>query len=382
MVVPNLLVMAVQRNTDVEVTEEAADEYVVDTDFHAGPSSDMADLLSYIDDEVVERKLRVSGTIPSPTGVQSRYANDIDAGYHKHGVAEDTEDVLDVMGRFHIDALVVGPGMNKLPTVQYPRIKNAVCSGLNDYLLDRVVSPTDGIYTHAALPIWDAERSAEELERVGSEAGVVGAYAWYGPYTPLLGEPQYDVVYERLVDLDLPLAIHVGGGTYPPLDVTTQSVRTRTETLGLLNSYYAMLDVANMIVTGVFDKYPDLRVVCQEAGATWIPFLANRMNEIYYTQPEDVRLAERMTEMGSAYLEKDPGDYVYDNFRFSTQPIALPKRNKGAMLDLCEADRTFMYSSDWPHHTLDPVNWVFDAAIEADTRRRILHENAERCYGI
>lgn len=374
--------MALQVDTDIEVTEEAADAYVVDTDFHAGPSSDMADLLPYIDDEVVVEKLEVAGGIPSPAGVQSRYANNLDMGYHKHGVAEDTEDVLEVMERFCIDALVVGPGMNKLVTVQYPRIKNAVCAGLNDYLLERVVSPGDGIYTHVALPIWDAERSAEELDRVGDEDGVVGAYAWYGPYTPLLGEPQYDAVYERLADLDLPLAIHVGGGTYPPLDIAYQSVRTRTETLGLLNSYYAMLDVANMTVTGVFDKYPDLRVVVQEAGATWVPFLANRMNEIYYTQPEDVRLTERMADMGAEYLERDPGEYVYDNFRFSTQPIALPKRNTAAMLDLCEADRTFMYSSDWPHHTLDPVNWLFDPTIDDETREAILHGNAERCYGI
>lgn len=374
--------MATHESPEIEVVEAAVDEYIVDTDFHAGPSSDMADLLPYIDDEVVERKLRLTGTIPSPVGVQSNYADEIDAGYHKHGRAETAAEVREVMQRFSIDSLVVGPGMNKLPTVQYPRIKTAVCCALNDYLLDRIVAPEDGIYTHVALPVWDAAACAAELERVGDRDGVVGAYGWYGPYTPLLGEPQYDQMYERLVDLDIPLAIHVGGGTYPPLDTTTQSVRTRTESLGLMNSYYAMQDVANMICTGVFEKYPDLRVVVQEAGATWIPFLANRMNEIYYTQPEDIMLAERMAEMGQEYLTDDPGDYVYDNFFFSTQPIALPKRNKAAMLDLCEADRTFMYSSDWPHHTLDPVNWVFDPAIDDDLRQNILHGSAERCYGL
>ena len=374
--------MSVSEPTEVEVDERAVDEYIVDTDFHAGPSSDMADLLPYIDDEVVEQKLSVTGKIPSPAGVQSNYANDIDAGYHKHGKAEDTEDVTEVMARFSLDSVIVGPGMNKLPTVQYPRIKTTVCSALNDYLLDQVVSPEDGIYTHVALPVWDPAACAAELDRVGDACGVVGAYGWYGPYTPLLGEPDYDQVYDRLVELDMPFAIHVGGGTYPPLDITTQSVRTRTESLGLMNTYYAMQDVANMVTTGVFEKYPDLRVVVQEAGVTWVPFLANRMNEIYYTQPEDIKLTERMAEMGQEYLRRDPGDYVYENFFFSTQPIALPKRNKEAMLRLCEADRTFMYSSDWPHHTLDPVNWVFDSAIGDELRESILRGTAERCYGV
>jgi predicted TIM-barrel fold metal-dependent hydrolase len=374
--------MATHKPAEFEVDERAAEEYIVDTDFHAGPSSDMADLLPYIDDDVVEEKLRVSGTIPSPAGVQSNYANNIDSGYHKHGKAEDTEDVQEVMEQFCIDELVIGPGMNKLVTVQYPRIKTAVCSALNDYLLDQVVSPDDGVYTHVALPVWDPAACAAELDRVGDETGVAGAYGWYGPYTPLLGESEYDPMYDRLSELDLPFAIHVGGGTYPPIGITEQSVRTRTESLGLMNTYYAMQDVANMITTGVFEKYPDLRVVVQEAGVSWIPFLANRMNEIYYTQPEDIKLTERMAELGKEYLEHDPGDYVYENFHFSTQPIALPKRNKGAMLRLCEAERTFMYSSDWPHHTLDPVNWVFDPAIDDDLRDQILHGTAERCYGL
>jgi predicted TIM-barrel fold metal-dependent hydrolase len=374
--------MAIQDPTEVEVDERAADEYIVDTDFHAGPSSDMADLLPYIEDDVVRKKLEVTGKIPSPVGVQSHYANNIDAGYHKHGKAEDTEDVLEVMDRFSLDTVVVGPGMNKLATVQYPRIKTAVCRALNDHLLEEIVDTDAGVYTHVALPVWDPAACAAELDRVGDREGVLGAYGWYGPYTPLLGETDYDPMYDRLADLDLPFAIHVGGGTYPPTDITTQSVRTRTESLGLMNTYYAMQDVANMICTGVFEKYPDLRVVVQEAGATWIPFLANRMDEIYYTQPEDIKLTERMGDIGKEYLRMDPGDYVYENFYFSTQPIALPKRNKGAMFDLCEAENTFMYSSDWPHHTLDPVNWVFDPAIDDELRENILHGTAEECYGL
>lgn len=365
-----------------EVTERAADVRVIDTDIHAGPSSNMADLLPYIDDDVVEQKLRISGNIRSAVGVRGSYASNMNTGYHNHGSANDTADVLEVMERFGLDTVIIGPGMNKLPTVQYPRIKNAVCRGLNDYLLDRIVSVEDDVLTHVALPIWDPEKCVEELERVGNEKGVSGAYAWYGPYSPLLGEPQYDQVYDRLTDLDLPLAIHVGGGSFPPIDVATQSVRTRTESLGLINSYYAMLDVANMITTGVFDKYPNLRVVCQEAGVSWIPFLANRLDEIYFTQPEDVMLTERMADMGQKYLAKHPSEYLYDNFYFSTQPIALPPGNKEAMLQLCRAKETLMYSSDWPHSTLDPVNWVFDSAISEELRENILQRTATECYNI
>jgi predicted TIM-barrel fold metal-dependent hydrolase len=84
--------------------------------------------------------------------------------------------------------------------------------------------------------------------------------------------------------------------------------------------------------------------------------------------------------MGKEYLDADPGEYFFDNCYLSTQPIALPNQNKRAMLKFCRAEETFMYSSDWPHHTIDPVNWVFDSVIEDELRKQILQRNAEACY--
>jgi len=366
--------------TAVEVDPRAREEFIVDTDFHAGPSSDLAGLLPYVDDERLLRKFAVHHRLPNPKRTNTRFAKMSPEGYHTHGVATTTEEVAAVMERFAIDQPIVAPGTNALPAVKYPRVKEAICRAVNDYLLDRIVDDAAKVKTHLALPIWNAEACVAELDRLGDERDVVGGYAWYGPFSPSLGEPQYDPVFEALVERDLPLAIHVGGSTMAPVDLVGESMRTRMETLGLLNAFYAMADCANLVATGAFDAFPDLRVVVQEAGVSWLPFLANRLNEIYYTQPGDVQLAERLFDRGQAYLERDPGDYLYDNFFFSTQPIALPPGGERATFELCRAESTFMYSSDWPHHTLDPVNWVFGPAVDDDLRARILRENARECY--
>lgn len=374
--------MALEEPREIEVPDEIREEFVIDTDFHAGPSTDAEVLIPYIEDERLKRKLRVSSTMSFPSRINPAYATNETGGYHAHGAALDGESVLEIMERFGIDMPIITPGTNTLPGLQYPKLKTALCKAANDFAMDRIVPGDDAIKTHVALPIWDPEACVGELDRLGDEKDVVGAVTWYGPFTSLLGEPKFDPVYEELEKHDLPLALHVGGSTTVPVDLVGDSVRTRTEALGIVNSFYGIMDVANMIVTGVFDKYPDLTVVCQEMGVTWIPFVANRMNEIYYTQPEDLKISERLFDMGQEYLEKDPGEYVYDNLRFSTQPIALPKRKRErkAMLDLCRADETLMYSSDWPHQTLDPINWTMGPGIDNELREQVLSGNAQEIY--
>ena len=44
-----------QSDKTLEVSPKAEEEFIVDTDFHAGPSSDMADLLPYIDEDIVKK---------------------------------------------------------------------------------------------------------------------------------------------------------------------------------------------------------------------------------------------------------------------------------------------------------------------------------------
>jgi predicted TIM-barrel fold metal-dependent hydrolase len=132
-------------------------------------------------------------------------------------------------------------------------------------------------------------------------------------------------------------------------------------------------------MTGVFDKFPDLDVVVQEAGTHWIPYLAYRTDEYYQIDSEDVKLAERLYNRDQEYLERLPSEYIFENMYVTTQPIALPPRadQVEAMLTLERAADMFMFSTDWPHNAMDATDWLFDApAIDADLREHIFHDNA------
>jgi predicted TIM-barrel fold metal-dependent hydrolase len=140
-------------------------------------------------------------------------------------------------------------------------------------------------------------------------------------------------------------------------------------------------DVLNMISHGLFDKYPDLEVVMQEGGTMWIPFIAQRADELYNVYHGDIELTERAFNQGQEYLQHNPSYYLFNNMYVTTQPIALPSKSShiGPMMDLCRAKDMFMFSTDWPHLTVDTANWVFEhSTINEDLKKNILHKNAEQ----
>lgn len=365
------------------INKAAREEWIVDVDFHLNVT--IEELLPYIGDSRVAEKL---GRLGHPPGTQhwtAAYATDEGGrGLSTQGEAHDGEDILAAIEEVGVDVPIVTPGLNYLPSAHNPRMKTAVCRAYNDYVLERVVDAGDEIRAMAMMPQWDANAVVSELERVGGESGIVGAYGWFGPYTPL-GAPEYDPVFERLTDLDIPIALHGSGAYWPRYDPVGEGLRTWTEILGLSWPIHAIVFVANMIMTGVFDEHPDLRVLVQEGGVNWIPFVAYRLDEFYQDHPEDVQLTERMFDAERTYLERLPSEYLFDHFYFATQPVTGPpnKRHHGALLEMCRAEETLAFSSDWPHHTFDVPNWVFENPhVDEEMRTAILRGTATELFGL
>lgn len=376
--------MQVERTSADEVVPDAArEEYIVDADFHLN-LFDVEAYLPYIDDDRIRRKLEVGGLPSGVTGGWNfPYAHHITDSLNTQGLATTADEIDELKARFAIDAVVVAPGMINLPTARYPVVKNAVSRAYNDYLLDHVVDPDRGVYGLPILPQWDPAECLEELDRVGAEPGIVGVQGWYSPQ-PLFGAIEYDPVHERLVELGLPLVLH-GSGFTSRFSLLGDSMQSVVEALVLSWSYNAMANVVNLVFTGTFDRHPELSVVIQEAGTNWVPFAALRADECYQSLPEDVMLTHRMFEDGREYLERMPSEYFWDNLYYTTQPIALPRNpdHVKALFELCHAGETFLYSSDWPHNTFDPPNWLFEnRGIDDETRAQICHGNAREAFGI
>ncbi|WP_096391294.1 amidohydrolase family protein [Halopenitus persicus] len=364
-------------DADAEVPEQAFDDHIIDMDFHVNPVED--ELLAYVEDDRALDKLTTEfGATPVVGKWDAAYGiKEGQEGLFTQGRAKYAADVREACKNIAVDDPIVNPGINNLNLQHHPVLKNAVVQAANDYMLDNFVD--EGVSTSMMVPKWDPEYAVAEIERVAEEDGIVAAYSWFDPKVPW-GNEQFDPVFEALVEHDLPLLLHGSLAYWPQHSYIGDDMLTWTEVLGFDWPLHTMVNIVNMIMRGVFDKYPELDVVFQEGGHWWVPFLRYRMDEFYEMHPDDVKITPRKMDSGEEYLQRSPSEYLRDNIYVCTQPFALP-RNAGHasdLLTLSMAEDMFIYSSDWPHQTLDPPTWFYTSnAFDDDTREAVLHENAE-----
>lgn len=363
------------------IEPQAAQDTVVDSDFHLEITPDH--LLPYISNDEIAGKVERWGISHSAVnGWNASYGHELESGTTTHGTAYDTEEILEEGEQLALDKIIATPGVTvKFPASRYPALKNELTRAYNDYVVDNVIDPENDVYATLLIQHWDSRAALEEIERLGDHDGFVGVQSFYGPHN-LLGETEFDPVWDVATSLNLPLVLH-GIGFHSSTTLQGNSKHSYLEAFGLEWPFDAMANVANMVCGGIFDKFPEMKVVIQEGGIGWISFLAHRLDEMYQTNAEEVRLTERLVELDQVYLDKMPSEYIFENFRYTTQPISLPKAPKyaEAMLDMCRADSTLLFSTDFPHNTIDVVNWVYEnPAIDDSRRHRILSGNAEDVF--
>src|SRR5437763_14859063 len=85
-----------------------------------------------------------------------------------------------------------------------------------------------------------------------------------------------------------------------------------------------MTHLVSMIVHGVFEKFPGLRVLLMEAGVAWIPAVPWRFDMDY-----------RGLRREAPWLRRAPSEYFNEHVRGTTQPLDIEPSNRH-MLDLAE----------------------------------------------
>lgn len=188
-----------------------------------------------------------------------------------------------------------------------------------------------------------------------------------------LGNQKYWPIYEAAVDLGLPLGVHPGG---TGLNQMTGSGWPTFYFENHAGYPHGMLSsMASMIFEGVFDRWPELKVVVIEGGWSWVVPFAWRLDASWRVLSTEV-----------PHLERRPSEYVRDHFWFTTQPMEEPERPEwfGAAVDQLDAaglgDR-LMFSSDYPHWDYDDPQTALPKGLSDERRHAILAGNATALYG-
>ncbi|HTE64549.1 MAG TPA: amidohydrolase family protein, partial [Solirubrobacteraceae bacterium] len=222
-------------------------------------------------------------------------------------------------------------------------------------------------------PVDDVPAAVREIEHWAGHAGFKQVLIAHDGDRPF-GHPQYDPIWAAASRHGLPVAIHFNDSGRLSLGATPVGhFQHYVEYHALTHPLEYSAHITSWICAGVFSRFPDLRFVLLEGGFLW-------------HRPVIARLAH-MWEAKRAQLAgatKDPVRCVRDHIRFTSQPIeeADAPRDVQALMELAEADRVLLFSSDYPHYDYDNPRRALPPGISDGLRARIMCENARELYAL
>ncbi len=255
-------------------------------------------------------------------------------------------------------------------------LSQAYCRAYNRWIADFCSDGEGRLIPAAHLSLSDPVAAAAELERAVGEGA---RSAFVCPFThdrKPLGHTDHDPVFAACADLGVPFAIHP---TFEPTEMKGDRMGTweQVKQLRLLASVQASDGVRHQWTTlldlGVYDRFPELRVLILESGGGWMGYWLDRLDAVHSHTPIGV-----LTR-----LEHPPSHYFRTRTWISCDP---DERTIPSLIERFGADR-FMWASDFPHadHTPDYVHDLDElASLIADPgdRRRFLGDNARELFGI
>ncbi len=269
-------------------------------------------------------------------------------------------------------AVLNGSGILGISLSADPDFSNAVASAYNDNLAARWLDFSPRFLGSILVNHSDPPAAAQEIDRVAGNKRFVQVIMASGSRTPF-GQRQFHPIYEAAERNGLPVAFHPGtegaGLSGPP---TPAGYPTRyMEWHNILPTNY-MAQLNSLVCEGVFEKFPNLKVVAVEGGLAWLPHLMWRMDKNYK--------ALRST---TPWLKRLPSETILEHVRLTTQPIEEPDKPEYLMqiFEMIHADKTVMFSSDYPHWDNDAPDQIL-RSLPATTKDRIFWHNAAELYGI
>jgi predicted TIM-barrel fold metal-dependent hydrolase len=246
--------------------------------------------------------------------------------------------------------------------IRTPEIVRLGAQALNEFALDFQQHSTRFVCC-ASIPLLDIDDAVAEVRRSAD----AGFHAGFLPVRPPLGrpawqDPEWDPLWAAFAETGMVIGFHIGTEPHDPTERT--GVYHRGRGGAVLNyvetTYGGQRAVTQLIACGALDRHPELRVLVSEGGATWGPFIADRMDEGYRQHGAAVR----------PKLSKLPSQYLYEQVYASFQHDASATAASSAM-----GWRNVMWGSDYPHfegtfgHSQKTLHELFDDVDPAVSHR-------------
>jgi uncharacterized protein len=251
-----------------------------------------------------------------------------------------------------------------------PEVAEACAQVYNEWMAEFCQEAPERLWGQSVSCLWDIDGAIQELE-TNKKNGLVGTTIWMIPPDDLpFTSDHYEKFWAACQDLEMPVSMHInngfgeyGEGFQRGLGMVEQIKRTAGG-----HKKIAMDVLTEFICSGVFERFPGLKLVLAELEVGWIPFWLEDMDRRFLKNREHTQFSL----LPSEYLRRQ----VFATF---TQDKA-----GGHMLPEYGLDN-FLWSNDYPH---PGCIWPYsDTVIEKtlghmtpDDRAKVLVENTSSLY--
>ena len=257
----------------------------------------------------------------------------------------------------------VGMVLCNHPDLDY---KKACFDAYNQWLAGFCGAHPDRLLGLGQTAMRTPQEGIEDIERM-KDLGLRGVTMPGEPGVEDYDSPIYDEFWAATVELGMPPSFHI---------LTMRSERTRGPKMnGFLSIVRGCQDIMGMLVLGgVFERNPSLRVVCAEADAGWVPHFMYRMDHAYSRHRNWLPAGQELSRPPSEYFAE--GVYVtfqddWTAFRFASD---MNWRRLLWANDFPHSDSTWPWSQELlEKHTAD---------LSAAQKDAILTDNTAALYGI
>lgn len=223
------------------------------------------------------------------------------------------------------------------------KLQRSILNSYNEWIMDFASYAPKRLHPAPMISILDIDLAVKDMENWVKR----GCKTVHIP-TTIIGSGYYEPQYERLwaaaVDLDIPLSVHANSSQGRPMklhgvkkrdfDPKKYVVNAKHDGLGGTGSAWEF--VSNLMFSGVFDRYPSLKVVAAEFkmdnAAHTYEMIDYNMGRVSTYDPE------------SNLYKRSPSEYLLNNCFFSfeeSRAIVLTAPLYG--------ENNYMWGSDFPH---------------------------------
>jgi predicted TIM-barrel fold metal-dependent hydrolase len=279
---------------------------------------------------------------------------------------------LEFMRGQYLDALNVEYGILAplFPTGQGDRnleFGAALCTAVNDWQRDKWTRPEKRLKASIVIAYEDPVAAVAEIERCADDPDFAQILMLARTFEPL-GSRRYWPIFEKAVEVGLPIGMHVFGyGGHPVTGAGWPMYYIEEMTS---HSAACQAAVASLALQGVFERFAGLKVIMIEGGFGWLASLMWRLDQHWARHREEV-----------PHVTRAPSESLRRSLWISTQPIEEPERAR-YLADVIEwiGHERLLIATDYPHWDFDDPGQALPRSLDLEQRRAICSENARQVY--